>query len=64
MMTRNLLLGLLALVLVSFGQTSLKFGLNHIGGFSLVHGVSEFIKLIRTPWIAIGFGCYGLSATL
>ena len=63
-MTRSLLLGFLALVLVSFGQTSLKFGLNHIGGFSLVHGVSEFIKLIRTPWIAIGFGCYGLSAIL
>ena len=63
-MTRSLLLGFLALVLVSFGQTSLKFGLNHIGGFSLVYGVSEFIKLIRTPWIAIGFGCYGLSAIL
>ena len=64
MMIRSLLLGFLALVLVSFGQTSLKFGLNHIGGFSLVHGTSEFIKLIRTPWIAIGFGCYGLSAIL
>ena len=64
MMMRSLLLGFLALVLVSFGQTSLKFGLNHIGGFSLVHGTSEFIKLIRTPWIAIGFGCYGLSAIL
>jgi len=63
-MIRSLLLGFLALVLVSFGQTSLKFGLNHIGGFSLVHGTSEFIKLIRTPWIAIGFGCYGLSAIL
>jgi len=36
MMIRSFLLGFLALVLVSFGQTSLKFGLNHIGGFSLV----------------------------
>ena len=64
MMMRSLLLGFLALVLVSFGQTSLKFGLNHIGGFSLINGASEFIKLIRTPWIVIGFGCYGLSAIL
>jgi multidrug transporter EmrE-like cation transporter len=64
MMIRSLLLGFLALLLVSVGQTSLKLGLTRIGGFSLAQGASEFMKLLSSPWIMIGFVCYGVSSIL
>ena len=51
-------------MLLSAGQTSLKFGLNAIGGVSLADGVAGIFKLLQTPWIIVGFGLYGLSAVL
>lgn len=63
-MIRTILLGISAIVLLSCGQTSIKVGLNHIGGFSLGHGTAGLAKLFTTPWIAIGFICYGLSSLL
>ena len=63
-MLRTILLGIVAIVFLSLGQTSLKFGLNHVGGFSLADGISSFGKLVTTPWVLIGFVCYAFSSTL
>lgn len=60
----TILLGLVSIMLLSAGQTSLKFGLNAIGGVSLADGVAGIFKLLQTPWIIVGFGLYGLSAVL
>ncbi|MCB0164042.1 MAG: EamA family transporter [Anaerolineae bacterium] len=60
----TILLGLVSIMLLSAGQTSLKFGLNAIGGVSLADGVAGLFKLLQTPWIIVGFGLYGLSAVL
>lgn len=60
----TILLGLVSIMLLSAGQTSLKFGLNSIDGVSLSDGVASFFKLLQTPWIIVGFGLYGLSAVL
>lgn len=60
----TILLGLISIMLLSAGQTSLKFGLNTIGGVSLADGVAGIFKLLQTPWIIVGFGLYGLSAVL
>jgi len=63
-MIKTFLLGLVAIMLLSAGQTSLKFGLNDIGGVSFSEGISSFLKLLQTPWIFVGFACYGLSSIL
>jgi drug/metabolite transporter (DMT)-like permease len=63
-MIRTVLVGCVAILLLSFGQTSLKIGLNHIGGFSLAEGVSALSKLFNTPWVMVGLACYGLSSVL
>src|SRR4030042_2122187 len=63
-MIRTVFLGIVAIVLLSIGQTSLKVGLNHVGGFSLADGMSSFSNLLTTPWFLIGFVCYGLSSIL
>ena len=63
-MLGTILLGLLAVVTLSAGQTLLKVGLNQIGGFSLAGGAAGWLKLLRTPWILIGLGCYILSSVL
>ncbi len=63
-MTKTILLGLVAIVLLSAGQTSIKAGLNAIGGVSLAEGVGSFLKLFQTPWVIVGFICYGLSSIL
>ncbi|MCB0190520.1 MAG: EamA family transporter [Anaerolineae bacterium] len=60
----TILLGLFSIMLLSAGQTSLKFGLNAIGGVSLSDGLGGIFKLLQTPWIIVGFGLYGLSAVL
>jgi drug/metabolite transporter (DMT)-like permease len=57
-------MGIIAIVFLSIGQTSLKLGLNHVGGFSLAEGISSFGKLATTPWIVIGFVCYAFSSIL
>lgn len=63
-MISTFLLGLVAIMLLSAGQTSLKFGLNAIDGVSLADGLSGILKLFQTPWIIVGFACYGLSSIL
>ncbi len=63
-MIGTFLLGLVAIMLLSAGQTSLKFGLNAIDGVSLSQGLAGFFKLFQTPWIIVGFACYGLSSIL
>lgn len=62
-MVGTLLLGLVSIMLLSAGQTSLKYGLNVIGGVSLSDGLS-FLKLFQTPWVIVGFALYGLSSIL
>lgn len=62
-MIGTLLLGLVSIMLLSAGQTSLKYGLNVIGGVSLSDGLS-FLKLLQTPWVIVGFVLYGLSSIL
>lgn len=63
-MIGTLVLGLVAIILLSAGQTSMKAGLNQIGGFALADGLAGLPKLLRTPWIIVGFACYGLSSIL
>ncbi len=63
-MIGTFLLGLVAIMLLSAGQTSLKFGLNVIGGVSLSDGVAGLFRLFQTPWVVVGFGLYGLSSVL
>src|SRR5262245_58453706 len=63
-MMGTFILGLVAIMLLSAGQTSIKLGLNSIGGVSLAEGLGSFLKLLQTPWVIIGFLCYGLSSML
>lgn len=63
-MISTFILGLVAIMLLSAGQTSLKFGLNAIDGVSLADGLAGVLKLFQTPWIFVGFACYGLSSIL
>lgn len=63
-MITTFLLGLVAIMLLSAGQTSLKYGLNAIGGVSLSDGLAGLFKLLETPWVIIGFALYGLSSVL
>ena len=61
-----LIVALVAILLLVSGQTLLKVGLNDIGGVSLFDGnpVGSLLGLFRTPWIILGFVCYGISAIL
>ncbi len=63
-MVGTIILGLVSIVLLSAGQTALKYGLNAIGGVSLAGGIDSFMKLFQTPWVIVGFGLYGISAIL
>jgi drug/metabolite transporter (DMT)-like permease len=65
-MLLTLLIALVAILLLVGGQTMLKLGLNAIGGVSLFGGdpVGSFLGLFRTPWVILGFVCYGVSAVL
>jgi drug/metabolite transporter (DMT)-like permease len=62
----TLFVALIAIMLLVGGQTLLKVGLNEIGGVSLFDGnpVGSLLGLLRTPWIILGFFCYGVSAIL
>ncbi len=62
-MTGTIILGLISIMLLSAGQTSLKYGLNIIGGVSLSDALS-FLKLFQTPWVIVGFVLYSLSSIL
>lgn len=61
-----LLIALVSIVLLVSGQTLLKVGLNDIGGISLFDGnpLGSLLGLFRTPWIILGFVCYGIAAIL
>jgi drug/metabolite transporter (DMT)-like permease len=63
-MIGTFLLGLVSIMLLSAGQTSLKYGLNSIGGVNLSEGLGLAFKLLQTPWVIVGFALYGLSAIL
>ncbi len=63
-MIRTFLMGLVAIMLLSAGQTSIKAGLNAIGGVSLTEGPLSFLRLLETPWVIVGFVCYGLSSVI
>ena len=63
-MIGTFLLGLVSIMLLSAGQTSIKYGLNAIDGVSLSAGIPSFLKLFQTPWVIVGFACYGLSSIL
>jgi drug/metabolite transporter (DMT)-like permease len=63
-MVGTFLLGLVSIMLLSAGQTSIKYGLTVIGGVSLSDGVLGAFKLFQTPWVFVGFVLYGLSAVL
>jgi len=63
-MIGTFILGLVAIMLLSAGQTSMKAGLNAIGGISLAEGPLGFLKLFQTPWVIVGFMCYGVSSIL
>ena len=65
-MVFTLLIALIAILLLVGGQTLLKLGLNDIGGVSLFDGdpLGSLLGLFRTPWIILGFACYGVSAIL
>jgi len=61
-----LLIAFAAILLLVSGQTLLKVGLNDIGGVSLFDGdpFASLLGLFHTPWIILGFVCYGVSAIL
>jgi drug/metabolite transporter (DMT)-like permease len=62
----TLLVALVAITLLVGGQTLLKLGLNDVGGVSLFGGnpIGSLLGLLRTPWIILGFACYGVSSVL
>lgn len=65
-MVFTLAIALVAILLLVSGQTLLKLGLNEIGGVRLFTGeaLNSLLGLFRTPWIILGFVCYGTSAVL
>ena len=63
-MAGALILGLIAIILLSTVQTFLKIGLNNVGGFSLADGLSSLLNVLTSNWIIIGLACYGLITIL
>jgi drug/metabolite transporter (DMT)-like permease len=63
-MIGTFLLGLVSIMLLSAGQTSIKFGLNAIGGVNLSDGIMGLLRIFQTPWVIAGFFFYGVSAIL
>ena len=57
-------LALISIMLLSGGQTAIKYGLNDIGGVDLSEGMMGLFKLLQTPWVIIGFVLYGVSAII
>jgi drug/metabolite transporter (DMT)-like permease len=60
----TLALAFFCIVLLVFGQTLLKVGLNDIGNFDLfgVDILLSLANLLKTPYIILGFCFYGVSA--
>ena len=63
-MVITLIFALGSIIMLSVGQTLLKYGLNQIEGFSLSDGIRGIYKLVGSPWVILGFACYGISSTL
>jgi drug/metabolite transporter (DMT)-like permease len=63
-MVGTFLLGLVSIILLSAGQTAIKYGLLDVGGVSLSDGPMGLFKIFQTPWVIVGFVFYGLSAIL
>jgi len=63
-MVGTFLMGLVSIMLLSAGQTSIKFGLNSIGGVNLADGVMGLFRIFQTPWVIAGFFFYGVSSIL
>ncbi len=63
-MLGTLLMALISIMLLSAGQTSLKYGLNIIGGVNLADGFTSLFRLFQTPWVIVGFGLYAASSVL
>jgi drug/metabolite transporter (DMT)-like permease len=60
----TLLLALISIMLLSGGQTAIKYGLNAIGGVDLSEGIGGLFRLLQTPWVIVGFVLYGFSAVI
>jgi len=63
-MVWTFILALISIMLLSGGQTAIKYGLNDIGGVDLSEGMMGLFKLLQTPWVIIGFVLYGVSAII
>ncbi len=63
-MMGTFLLGLVSIMLLSAGQTAIKYGLNDIGGVDLSDGLMSLFRIFQTPWVIGGFFFYGVSAIL
>ena len=63
-MTGTFILGLVSIMLLSAGQTAIKYGLNDIGGVDLSDGIMSLFRIFQTPWVIAGFFFYGVSAIL
>lgn len=63
-MTGTFILGLVSIMLLSAGQTAIKYGLNDIGGVDLSEGIMSLFRIFQTPWVIAGFFFYGVSAIL
>ena len=63
-MMGTFLLGLVSIMLLSAGQTAIKYGLNDIGGVDLSQGIMSLFRIFQTPWVIAGFFFYGFSAIL
>ena len=63
-MTGTFILGLVSIMLLSAGQTAIKYGLNDIGGVDLSQGIMSLFRIFQTPWVIAGFFFYGFSAIL
>ena len=61
-----LIVAAIAILLLVAGQTSLKVGLNAVGGVSFLGGplMENLAKMFSTPYIIMGFVFYGVSAIL
>lgn len=57
----NFLLFILVNVLVVFGQTIMKYGMNKIGNFSSIQFSTFLVKLFTSPFVVIGIGFYAIS---
>jgi drug/metabolite transporter (DMT)-like permease len=59
----TLLLVLIAVVLASFGQIAMKYGMNQVGSLGAGAGVVVgLVRAIFTPWVFVGFALYLISS--